>query len=145
VTRPTTTSAKCKPVLRPPLEITRLIGHKPHNSLSINLIWRWPLTDNRLSWQDFSGVGLIFRRVRDAGRVYYFGRGRYSGGNWVAGSDLAASDALWLCASFLAFLASFFCTRRSAFMRCFSSLFISFWRFKNVVAIDPLLEISRRQ
>src|ERR1700730_8391308 len=34
---------------------------------------------------------------------------------------------------------SFFCARRSAFMRCFSCLFISFWRFWNVdleVAIE---------
>ena len=38
-----------------------------------------------------------------------------------------------LSASLAARLANFFCSRRSAFARCFSCLFSSFWRFWNVM------------
>src|SRR5205085_896906 len=49
------------------------------------------------------------------------------------------------CASCAARLASFLCSRRSAFARCFSCRFISFWRFLNVMLIGLLKSPGPRQ
>jgi hypothetical protein len=62
--------------------------------------------------------------------------------NQLCGSDSTGTVTVTFSfkVSFSVRLASFFCARRSAFMRCFSSLFISFWRFWNVVGMgSPLL------
>jgi len=50
-------------------------------------------------------------------------------------SDSAGTDTVLAGASFSVFLASLFCARRSAFRRCFSCRFISFWRFWNVILL----------
>ncbi len=59
--------------------------------------------------------------------------------NQLCGSDSVGTVTFSFEVSFSVRLASFFCARRSAFMRCFSSLFISFWRFWKVVVIGSPL------
>ena len=46
------------------------------------------------------------------------------------------------CASFSARLTAFLCSRFSAFARCFSCRFSSFWRFRKVIAVGLLGKLA---